>query len=141
MHNLLSGQNAGLQLTESLGDYAGDSVTADHSWSCSGRRKRRIVGCPLPQTPVVDGDALSSSIAAASIMAKVTRDSLMEEYAQLHPGYSFERHKGYGTAGHIDTLGRLGPLPHRFSFAPVWIAGGGQQQLALWVTRDKAREG
>ena len=63
------------------------------------------MGCPLPQTPVVDGDALSSSIAAASIMAKVTRDSLMEEYAQLHPGYSFERHKGYGTAGHIDALG------------------------------------
>jgi ribonuclease HII len=104
--------------------------------------KRRIVGCPLPQTPVVDGDALSSSIAAASIMAKVTRDSLMEEYAQLHPGYGFERHKGYGTAGHIDALGRLGPLPlHRFSFAPVWIAGGGQQQLALWVSRDKASEG
>jgi ribonuclease HII len=103
--------------------------------------KRRIVGCPLPQTPVVDGDALSSSIAAASIIAKVTRDSLMEGYAQLHPGYGFER-QGYGTAGHIDALGRLGPLPlHRFSFAPVWVAGGGQQQLALWVTPGKAREG
>lgn len=98
--------------------------------------KRRIAGCRLSQTPVVGGDALSSSIAAASIMAKVTRDSLMEEYAQLHSEYGFERHKGYPTAGHIQALGRLGPLPlHRCSFAPVWIAGGVQQQLALWGDR------
>jgi ribonuclease HII len=95
--------------------------------------KRRIAGCRLSQTPVVGGDALSSSIAAASIVAKVTRDSLMVEYAQLHPGYGFERHKGYGTAGHIQALGRLGPLPlHRSSFAPVWIAGGAQLQLGPW---------
>jgi len=95
--------------------------------------KRRIAGCRLSQTPVVGGDALSSSIAAASIVAKVTRDSLMVEYAQLHPGYGFERHKGYGTAGHVQALGRLGPLPlHRSSFTPVWIAGGAQLQLAPW---------
>jgi ribonuclease HII len=95
--------------------------------------KRRIAGCRLSQTPVVGGDALSSSIAAASIVAKVTRDSLMVEYAQLHPVYGFERHKGYGTAGHIQALGRLGPLPlHRSSFTPVWIAGGAQLQLAPW---------
>ena len=95
--------------------------------------KRRIAGCRLSQTPVVGGDALCSSIAAASIVAKVTRDSLLGEYAQRHPGYGFERHKGYGTAGHLDALVRLGPLPlHRFSFAPVWIAGGAHQQLALW---------
>jgi len=101
--------------------------------------KRRIAGCRLSQTPVVDGDAFCSSIAAASIMAKVTRDLLMGEYAQLHPGYGFERHKGYGTAGHIDALGRLGPLPlHRFSFAPVWIAGGAQQQLALWENQRQS---
>jgi ribonuclease HII len=57
-------------------------------------------------TPLV-----SASIAAASIVAKVTRDSLMREYAQRHPGYGFERHKGYPTVGHLDALGRLGPLP------------------------------
>ncbi len=95
--------------------------------------RRRIAGCRLSQTPVIGGDALCGSIAAASIVAKVTRDSLLREYAQRHPGYGFERHKGYGTAGHLDALGRLGPLPlHRLSFAPVWIAGGAQQQLALW---------
>ena len=95
--------------------------------------KRRIAGCRLSQTPVVGGDALSSSIAAASVVAKVTRDSQMVEYAQLHRGYGFERHKGYGTADHIQALGRLGPLPlHRSSFTPVWIAGGAQLQLAPW---------
>ena len=95
--------------------------------------KRRIAGCRLSQTPVVGGDAINSSIAAASIVAKVTRDSLMVEYAQLHPGYGFERHKGYGTADHIQALGRLGRLPlHRSSFTPVWIAGGAQLQLAPW---------
>ncbi len=95
--------------------------------------KRRIMGCRLSQTPVIGGDALCGSIAAASIVAKVTRDSLLGEYAQRHPGYGFERHKGYGTVGHLDALWRLGPLPlHRLSFAPVWIAGGAHQQLALW---------
>ncbi len=95
--------------------------------------KRRIRGCRFSQTPVVGGDAFCGSIAAASIVAKVARDALLRQYAQRHPGYGFERHKGYGTAGHLDALGRLGPLPlHRRSFAPVWIAGGAHQQLALW---------
>ena len=56
--------------------------------------KRRIAGGRISQTAVVGGDALSASIAAASIVAKVTRDSLMEKYAELYPEYSFERHKG-----------------------------------------------
>jgi len=93
--------------------------------------KPRIAGCRVPQTAVVDGDALSASVAAASIVAKVTRDSIMEEYAQLYSGYGFERHKGYGTADHIRALIRLGPLPlHRWSFAPVWRAArsGPQRQ-------------
>jgi ribonuclease HII len=98
--------------------------------------KRRITGCHVPQTAVVDGDALSASIAAASIVAKVTRDAIMEEYAELYPGYGFERHKGYGTADHISTLTRLGPLRlHRWSFEPVWRAGTPQPQLALWTSR------
>ena len=69
--------------------------------------KRRIRGCRLPQTPVVDGDALSASIAAASIIAKVTRDGLMRECARLYPTHGFERHKGYGTMAHLDALGGL----------------------------------
>jgi ribonuclease HII len=67
-------------------------------------------------------------------VAKVTRDSLMGKFARLHSGYGFEFHKGYPTADHIHALGRLGPLPlHRRSFAPVWMAGGVQQQLGLWA--------
>ena len=101
--------------------------------------KRRISGCRLPQTAVIDGDALSASIAAASIVAKVTRDSIMEEYAQHYPEYGFERHKGYGTADHIRALISLGPLPlHRWSFAPVWRAGTSEPQLGLWETAGTA---
>ena len=62
----------------------------------------------------------SLSIAAASVMAKVTRDRLMVALAKEYPGYGFERHKGYGTPEHLDALRRLGPCPaHRKSFAPV----------------------
>ena len=84
---------------------------------------------------MVDGDALSASIAAASIVAKVTRDSIMQEYARVYPKYGFERHKGYGTVDHIRAMRRLRPLPlNRWSFAPVWRARGPQPQLALWNT-------
>ena len=74
----------------------------------------------LPCRPIIHGDALCSSIAAASIVAKVARDSLMKELDALHPGYGFARHKGYPTAEHLAVLERLGPTPlHRRSFAPV----------------------
>jgi ribonuclease HII len=80
---------------------------------------------PLPQTPLVGGDGLSLSIAAASIFAKVTRDRLMLELDALYPQYAFARHKGYGTALHLARLREHGPCPaHRLSFAPV-------RQLAL----------
>lgn len=73
-----------------------------------------------PQQTVVDGDALATSIAAASIVAKVTRDRMMGEYDAAYPGYGFARHKGYGTREHMQALLRLGPTPvHRMSFAPV----------------------
>ena len=66
------------------------------------------------------GDALSLSIAAASIIAKVTRDHLMKDLDNQFPGYGFARHKGYGTAIHADALASLGPCPqHRKSFAPI----------------------
>ena len=75
----------------------------------------------LPQTPIIKGDSISISIAAASIVAKVTRDRLMaESYEIRHPGYGFARNKGYGTAEHMAALRKLGPCPiHRHSFAPV----------------------
>ncbi|MBI5773182.1 MAG: ribonuclease HII [Verrucomicrobia bacterium] len=74
----------------------------------------------FPQTALVKGDARSYSIAAASVLAKVTRDCLMEEYDREFPGYGFAEHKGYGTPQHLAALARLGPCPiHRRSFAPV----------------------
>jgi ribonuclease HII len=74
----------------------------------------------FPQTALVKGDARSFSIAAASVLAKVTRDRLMMDYDDAYPGYGFARHKGYPTAAHLDALQRLGPCPiHRRSFGPV----------------------
>jgi ribonuclease HII len=82
---------------------------------------------------VVEGDARSASIAAASIVAKVTRDSLMAEYGELYPEYGFERHKGYATAAHVAALTRFGPLVvHRVSCAPVRRAAGLEPQLHFW---------
>ena len=74
----------------------------------------------LPQTAVVKGDSLSYSIAAASVLAKVTRDRLMLEHHRRWPEYGFDVHKGYPTAVHLKALRRHGPCPiHRRSFAPV----------------------
>ncbi len=79
-----------------------------------------VRGLPVPHRAIVGGDAASLSIAAASVMAKVTRDRLMVELAAQFPAYGFERHKGYGTREHLDALRRHGPCPaHRKSFAPV----------------------
>ena len=75
---------------------------------------------PLPQVNLIKGDAKSVSIAAASIIAKVTRDRLMADYDQQFPGYGFARNAGYGTAAHLAGLAELGPCPiHRRSFAPI----------------------
>ena len=74
---------------------------------------------------VVSGDAIVASIAAASIVAKVTRDRLMTQLGLVHPGYGFERHKGYSVPEHFAALARLGPtIHHRRSFAPVAAAYG-----------------
>ncbi|HEY8875386.1 MAG TPA: ribonuclease HII [Desulfosporosinus sp.] len=74
----------------------------------------------LPQLPIVKGDQISASIAAASILAKVTRDRLMVELHALYPEYTFSKNKGYGTSEHMQVLRRLGPCPlHRRSFAPM----------------------
>ena len=71
----------------------------------------------LPQVPIIKGDAKSVSIAAASIIAKVTRDRLMLQYDEILPGYGFAKHKGYGSSEHIEAIRRLGPTPiHRQTF-------------------------
>jgi ribonuclease HII len=75
---------------------------------------------PVPQTALVGGDGLSFSIAAASVVAKVTRDRLMVEWDARHPGYDFAVHKGYGTELHLAKLRAHGPCPiHRRTFLPV----------------------
>lgn len=81
---------------------------------------RRIPHCPAPQRGIIKGDALSASIAAASIIAKTTRDALMTEFDLVHPGYNFATHKGYPTPEHCRLLKELGAAPiHRRSFARV----------------------
>jgi ribonuclease HII len=84
---------------------------------------------PCPAEAIVDGDALSVSIAAASIIAKVTRDRLMGNVGRAYPGYGFERHMGYSTPEHFEALREHGPCAqHRQSFAPVR-----EQQLLLAI--------
>ena len=79
-----------------------------------------LPGVAIPQKPIVHGDALCLSIAAASVVAKVTRDRIMEEQDALFPSYGFARHKGYATREHLRNLRDHGPCPiHRHSFAPV----------------------
>jgi len=79
-----------------------------------------VRGLRVAHHAIVGGDAASLSIAAASVIAKVTRDRLMIELAGQYPSYGFERHKGYGTREHLDALRRWGPCPaHRRTFGPV----------------------
>ncbi|MBR2750309.1 MAG: ribonuclease HII [Clostridiales bacterium] len=76
-----------------------------------------LTGTGIPVKPIIKGDAKSNSIAAASILAKVTRDRIMEEYDKEFPGYGFAQHKGYGTAAHYAAIHELGISPiHRMSF-------------------------
>jgi ribonuclease HII len=81
---------------------------------------RRIPDLAVPQQAIVGGDRRSYSIAAASIIAKVTRDRMMCDFDRVYPEYGFARHMGYGTRFHLDALARFGPSPiHRQSFVPV----------------------
>ena len=77
----------------------------------------------IPQVPIIKGDAKSVSIAAASIIAKVTRDRLMVQYDEILPGYGFAQNKGYGSKEHIEALKSLGPTPiHRRSFIGHFVS-------------------
>ena len=82
------------------------------------------------QTKIIHGDALSVSIAAASIVAKVERDRLMRELDSQYPGYGIASSKGYGTPFHVQALREQGPTPlHRMSFAPVWNSQRKQEEM------------
>ncbi|MEY2485789.1 MAG: ribonuclease [Verrucomicrobiota bacterium] len=81
---------------------------------------RPVIPFPFPQTAIIDGDCFSLSIAAASVIAKVTRDMMMRDFCRQFPEYCFSQHKGYGTELHLIKLHELGPCPiHRRSFEPV----------------------
>lgn len=86
-----------------------------------------VKGLPVPHRAIVKGDGRSLSIAAASVLAKVTRDRMMTEADDAYPQYGFAKHKGYGTKAHMEALRKHGPCPlHRRSFAPV-----SQMELSL----------
>jgi ribonuclease HII len=92
------------------------------------------VDCPLPQQRIIHGDALSASIAAASIVAKVWRDKLVAEWDPVFPAYGLASNKGYSTPKHLAALRENGPSPlHRQSFAPVWNAPVPQEALAFML--------
>jgi ribonuclease HII len=92
---------------------------------------------PCPVKTVVKGDAISVSIAAASILAKTARDRLMAEMDGLYPGYGFASHKGYGAPVHGEALMRLGPCPiHRMGWAPVRLALDGENPMQAAALGD-----
>lgn len=94
-----------------------------------------------PQHCIVDGDRISKSIAAASILAKVHRDNLMKRYDEDHPGYGFASHKGYGTKQHLESIGQLGMTPiHRRSFLKKFYAQDlgreSEERVANYISND-----
>ena len=93
------------------------SIKPDHVLVDGIRKIPRIM---IPQTSIKHGDSISSAIAMASIIAKVTRDRLMENYHRIYPHYEFSNHKGYGTKRHMKLLKKFGPTSiHRLSYQPV----------------------
>lgn len=95
------------------------------------------VDVPLPQTPVIHGDARCQAIAAASILAKTSRDACMRQWDEVFPQYGLGRHKGYATAEHVGALLAYGPtVHHRFSFEPVRTAGP-RSLRTLMALRDE----
>lgn len=92
------------------------------------------LGCECAQTPIIHGDALSASIAAASIVAKVERDAMMRELDAVYPGYGLASNKGYSAPVHLRALREKGPTPlHRMSFAPVWMSTAPQEVLGFMI--------
>ena len=97
------------------------------------------IDCELPQDAIIHGDALSASIAAASILAKVERDRMMREWDAVFPAYGLASHKGYSTPKHLAALREFGPTPlHRQSFAPVWQNPVPQEAFAFMSEEEEA---
>ena len=97
------------------------------------------IDCDLQQQKIIHGDALSASIAAASIIAKVWRDRLVREWDPVFPAYGLASNKGYSTPRHLKALREHGPSPlHRQSFAPVWNAPVPQAALAFMLEESEA---
>jgi ribonuclease HII len=95
--------------------------------------------CEVPQQPIIHGDALSASIAAASILAKVHRDRMISEWDPVFPAYGLRSNKGYSTPKHLAALREHGPSPlHRQSFAPVWNAPVPQAMLEFMLQDSSA---
>jgi ribonuclease HII len=95
--------------------------------------------CDVPQNAIIHGDALSASIAAASILAKVERDRMMREWDPIFPEYGLASHKGYSTPKHLAALREYGPTPlHRQSFAPVWQNPVPQEAFAFVQDDEEA---
>lgn len=100
------------------------SVKPDFALIDGNRDKGKTAAITVPHLCAVKGDSLSANIAAASILAKVSRDRFMLEMAEKYPEYRFEQHKGYGTKLHYEMLDKYGPSPiHRKSFLKSWEAG------------------
>ena len=97
--------------------------------------------CELPQCPIIHGDALSASIAAASILAKVERDHMIRAWDPVFPVYGLASNKGYSTPHHLAALREHGPSPlHRQSFAPVWNAPVPQEVLSFMLEQGEEEE-
>lgn len=97
--------------------------------------------CDLPQHAIIHGDALSASIAAASIIAKVERDRMITKFDPMFPLYGLRSNKGYSTPKHLAALREHGPSPlHRQSFAPVWNANTPQDVLEFMLETNEAPE-
>ena len=95
------------------------------------------LNCDCEQTPIIHGDALSASIAAASIIAKVERDAMMREFDTVYPGYGLASNKGYSAPVHLKALREKGPTPlHRMSFAPVWMSTAPPQEVLEFMTEE-----
>ncbi len=100
-----------------------------------------MLDCDLPQRAIIHGDALSASIAAASIVAKVERDRMVAEWDPVFPVYGLASNKGYSTPRHLTALREHGPSPlHRQSFAPVWNAAVPQEVLEFMLAEETADE-
>ena len=97
------------------------------------------LNCDVPQQPIIHGDALSASIAAASILAKVERDRMISEWDPVFPIYGLKSNKGYSTPKHLSALREHGPSPlHRQSFAPVWNAPVPQEVLEFMLENEES---